>query len=206
MQDLERMLVNCSHPSNRMTQQLKASLPFVNRELLQHCKPIVQMLADNRKDKLKYRYEEMSDDDVTFKMIRNNVSQLVFQLDWIRKNKRKFVCLNDNIDHGNPQAKIIRTILRDFYESMFPKQSQFELSEDLKNRFLKIEDLNSWMRDAEIQRNSKMTFLYVVLFGVIVIIFWKKITRFCRIFVNLLLSLGRKTKRRRKGSVDVLKI
>lgn len=41
----------------------------------------------------------MSEDEIIFKMIRTNVSNVVGQLDDIRKNPKKFICLNDNIDH-----------------------------------------------------------------------------------------------------------
>ena len=41
----------------------------------------------------------MPEDEITFKMIRTNVSIVVGQLDDIRKNPKKFICLNDNIDH-----------------------------------------------------------------------------------------------------------
>ena len=44
----------------------------------------------------------MSQDDITFKMLRGNVSDVVIQLDEVRKNPKKFVCLNDNVDHESP--------------------------------------------------------------------------------------------------------
>ena len=40
--------------------------------------------------------------DITFKMLRGNVSDVVIQLDEVRKNPKKFVCLNDNVDHDSP--------------------------------------------------------------------------------------------------------
>lgn len=41
----------------------------------------------------------MEQEEIAFKMIRTNVSTVVGQLDDIRKNPKKFICLNDNIDH-----------------------------------------------------------------------------------------------------------
>jgi len=44
----------------------------------------------------------MDQSEVTFKMLRDNVSTVVGQLDDIRKKPTKFICLNDNIDHNSP--------------------------------------------------------------------------------------------------------
>jgi hypothetical protein len=41
-----------------------------------------------------------------------------------------------------PQAKLI---LLDFYESLFPIPSQFELPPEYRNRFLHVDDLNKWL-------------------------------------------------------------
>ena len=41
-----------------------------------------------------------------------------------------------------PQAKLI---LLDFYESLFPIPSQFELPPEYRNRFLNVDDLNKWL-------------------------------------------------------------
>lgn len=57
---------------------------------------------------------------------------------------RKFVCLNDNIDHGHKDAATVKAVLRDFYESMFPLPSQFELPREYRNRFLHMDELQEW--------------------------------------------------------------
>lgn len=58
--------------------------------------------------------------------------------------KRKFICLNDNIDHSHKDAATVKAVLRDFYESMFPLPSQFELPREYRNRFLHMEELQEW--------------------------------------------------------------
>lgn len=58
---------------------------------------------------------------------------------------RKFVCLNDNIDHGHKDAATVKAVLRDFYESMFPLPSQFELPREYRNRFLHMDELQEWL-------------------------------------------------------------
>ncbi|MEQ2211531.1 hypothetical protein XENOCAPTIV_005247 [Xenoophorus captivus] len=86
----------------------------------------------------------MGEEEIAFKMVRTNVSHVVGQLDDIRKNPRKFICLNDNIDHNHKDAPTVKAVLRDFYESMFPLPSQFELPREYRNRFLHMEELQDW--------------------------------------------------------------
>lgn len=65
-------------------------------------------------------------------------------LDEIRKEKKKFICLNDNIDHSKEGAELAKLILVDFYESLFPLPSQFEIPGQFRNRFLHLHDLKEW--------------------------------------------------------------
>ncbi|XP_055970162.1 N-acetylglucosamine-1-phosphotransferase subunits alpha/beta [Sorex fumeus] len=152
---LEHMLINCSKtlPSNITqlnnippTQEAyyDPNLPPVTKNLVTNCKPVTDKIHKAYKDKNKYRFEIMGEEEIAFKMIRTNVSHVVGQLDDIRKNPRKFVCLNDNIDHNHKDAQTVKAVLRDFYESMFPIPSQFELPREYRNRFLHMHELQEW--------------------------------------------------------------
>ncbi|XP_060101604.1 N-acetylglucosamine-1-phosphotransferase subunits alpha/beta isoform X2 [Heteronotia binoei] len=152
---LEQMLINCSKslPVNIThiniippTQEAyyDPNLPPVTKNLLTNCKLVTDRIRKAYKDKNKYRFEIMGEEEVAFKMIRTNVSHVVGQLDDIRKNPRKFVCLNDNIDHSHKDAQTVKAVLRDFYESMFPIPSQFELPREYRNRFLHVHELQEW--------------------------------------------------------------
>lgn len=152
---LEHMLINCSKilPSNVTqlnnippTQEAyyDPNLPPVTKSLVTNCKPVTDKIHKAYKDKNKYRFEIMGEEEIAFKMIRTNVSHVVGQLDDIRKNPRKFVCLNDNIDHNHKDAQTVKAVLRDFYESMFPVPSQFELPREYRNRFLHMQELQEW--------------------------------------------------------------
>ncbi|KAM9328718.1 N-acetylglucosamine-1-phosphotransferase subunits alpha/beta isoform 2-T2 [Pholidichthys leucotaenia] len=149
---LEQMLINCSKtlPSNltqlhvvNPTQETyyDPSMPPVTKGLVIHCKPISERIHKAFRDKNKYKFEIMGEEEIAFKMVRTNVSHVVGQLDDIRKNPRKFICLNDNIDHSHKDAATVKAVLRDFYESMFPLPSQFELPREYRNRFLHMEEL-----------------------------------------------------------------
>ncbi|KAK5848932.1 hypothetical protein PBY51_008615 [Eleginops maclovinus] len=152
---LEQMLINCSKtlPTNltqlhlvNPTQEAyyDPSMPPVTKGLVLHCKPITERIHKAFRDQNKYRFEIMGEEEIAFKMVRTNVSHVVGQLDDIRKNPRKFICLNDNIDHSHKDAATVKAVLRDFYESMFPLPSQFELPREYRNRFLHMDELQDW--------------------------------------------------------------
>ncbi|CAG5927464.1 N-acetylglucosamine-1-phosphotransferase subunits alpha/beta [Menidia menidia] len=152
---LEQMLINCSKtlPTNLTLLHLVSptqeayydpSMPPVTKGLVLNCKPITEQIHKAFKDQNKYKFEIMGEEEIAFKMVRTNVSHVVGQLDDIRKNPRKFICLNDNIDHSHKDAATVKAVLRDFYESMFPLPSQFELPREYRNRFLHMEELQDW--------------------------------------------------------------
>ncbi|XP_039647468.1 N-acetylglucosamine-1-phosphotransferase subunits alpha/beta isoform X2 [Perca fluviatilis] len=150
---LEQMFINCSKtlPTNltqlhlvNPTQEAyyDPSMPPVTKGLVLHCKPITERIQKAFRDQNKF--EIMGEEEIAFKMVRTNVSHVVGQLDDIRKNPRKFICLNDNIDHSHKDAATVKAVLRDFYESMFPLPSQFELPREYRNRFLHMDELQEW--------------------------------------------------------------
>ncbi|KAJ8245444.1 hypothetical protein GJAV_G00270820 [Gymnothorax javanicus] len=152
---LEQMLINCSKTLPSNLTQLHAisptqeayydpSMPPVTKGLVINCKPITDRIHKAFKDQNKYKFEIMGEEEIAFKMVRTNVSHVVGQLDDIRKNPRKFICLNDNIDHSHKDASTVKAVLRDFYESMFPVPSQFELPREYRNRFLHMGELQEW--------------------------------------------------------------
>ena len=81
---------------------------------------------------------------VIFQMVGTNGSTVMNQLDHIRKERKKFICLNDNIDHSKQGADLTKLILVDFYETVFPIPSQFELPPQYQNRFLHTKELREW--------------------------------------------------------------
>uniref|UniRef100_UPI00358E14A2 N-acetylglucosamine-1-phosphotransferase subunits alpha/beta isoform X2 n=1 Tax=Myxine glutinosa TaxID=7769 RepID=UPI00358E14A2 len=156
LSQLEQMLINCSHltpPNGTLVATSVPSEPYYTRGmppvtllLLQGCSPVANLLKKTFKEENVYRFEVMGEEDIAFKMIHSNVSHVVAQLDDIRKNPRKFVCLNDNMEHGQAGAVAVRAVLRDFYESLFPQPTRFELPPGYRNRFLHICKLNEWRK------------------------------------------------------------
>ncbi|KAF7701832.1 N-acetylglucosamine-1-phosphotransferase subunits alpha/beta [Silurus meridionalis] len=172
---LEQMLINCSKflPSSQTnlhmvnpTQETyyDPGMPPVTKGLVIHCKPVAEKIQSAFKDQNKYKFEIMGEEEIAFKMIRTNVSHVVGQLDDIRKNPRKFICLNDNIDHFHKDAGTVKAVLKDFYESMFPLPSQFELPREYRNRFLHMAELQEW----RIYRNKLKFWTHCVLVTLVI--------------------------------------
>lgn len=132
------------HPSER---QYGYDVPPVTERLLRNCEVITKQLNNSNTKESKFKHEIVGEDDVAFKMIKNNVTHVLLQLDQLRKSKKKFVCLNDNIEHDKPNASVVKGLLVDFYESLFPSPSQFELPKNSRNKFLNVDELNSWKNE-----------------------------------------------------------
>ncbi|XP_034233894.1 N-acetylglucosamine-1-phosphotransferase subunits alpha/beta [Thrips palmi] len=155
----EDFVLNCARkmpsteatPTNVLTPMYEryqdSPLPTVTWELVNSCSELKKIMLTNLGKRKKYSYEVVREwsKDVTFKMLHSNVSHLVGHLDDIRRNPKKFVCLNDNLDpKQEDENAMVRAVLRDFYHSFFPLPSQFELPLDMRNRFLHVSELEGW--------------------------------------------------------------
>ena len=148
-------LWNCSRSLDNSTSTTRSAserqygydLPQITEILLQNCDTIMKQLNNSKKKESKFKHEIVGEEDIAFKMIKNNATHVLKQLDEIRKNKKKFICLNDNIDHDKVNASVVKGVLVDFYESLFPTPSQFELPNNLRNEFLYVDELISWKNE-----------------------------------------------------------
>lgn len=152
LKKMEHYLYNCS-------QRLKIPLE-VNKQLFMNCHELWHSLNITAATK-KYPHEVQGEEDIIFKMIRNNVTYVLNQLDWIRKNRKKFICLNDDLDHKVESTKTIRALLKDFYESFFPIPSRFELAPKYRNKYVYKWQLDEWLRENE-NKNKKINVLIVL--------------------------------------------
>ncbi|KAK3907559.1 N-acetylglucosamine-1-phosphotransferase subunits alpha/beta [Frankliniella fusca] len=138
------------HVSTPMYERYQDSpLPTVTWNLVNNCPALKKLMLTNLGKEKKYPYEIVREwsKDVTFKMLHSNVSHLVGHLDDIRRNPKKFVCLNDNLDpKQETENTMVRAVLRDFYHSFFPLPSKFELPLDMRNRFLHVTELEEWKK------------------------------------------------------------
>lgn len=153
----EGVLINCSElqkypevtppPYERY---IDSRLPTITKDMITKCPFLSQYLTEKFAHVPKYKYEIVRDSDgrySTFRMLVSNITHVVIKLDEIRSKMTKFVCLNDNLEESRPSDnELVRAILYDFYLSLFPHPSKFELPEYSRNRFLYMDELNEWKR------------------------------------------------------------
>ncbi|TKC33687.1 hypothetical protein EI555_012592, partial [Monodon monoceros] len=125
---LEHVLINCSKMLPANITQLNNIPPTQEAYYDPNLPPVTKSLVTNCKpvtDRIHKAYKD--------------------------KNKyRKFVCLNDNIDHNHKDAQTVKAVLRDFYESVFPIPSQFELPREYRNRFLHMHELQECSEEKDL--------------------------------------------------------
>ncbi|XP_060533597.1 N-acetylglucosamine-1-phosphotransferase subunits alpha/beta isoform X2 [Cylas formicarius] len=151
----EAILINCSERQTfnilstpPYERYIDSKLPTITRDMVVECSHLSQILRTKFGSVPKYKYEIIKSSEnghVTFRMLRSNITDVVIQLDEIREELKKFICLNDNLDETkSAENEVIRAILYDFYLSLFPNPSNFELPEESRNRFLYMDELNDW--------------------------------------------------------------
>jgi len=75
-------------------------MPQVTSALFTACPYVTDKLDVIQKERRMYKSTELDDSEIEFQMIGSNVSSVIGQLDHIRKNQKKFLCVNDDMDHG----------------------------------------------------------------------------------------------------------
>lgn len=65
-------------------------------------------------------------------------------------------------NHDEKENDIVRAVLQDFYISLYPKRSKFELNSQYRNRFLHVDELKNWQKDRD--------FIYFILFIILIFI------------------------------------
>ena len=77
------------------------------------------------------------DKEVSFEMIGDNITEVRTQLNGVRASRKKFVCINDQMDNPSEELK---NLLHAFYQSYFPFPSEFERSSDNPNPVLYLNE------------------------------------------------------------------
>lgn len=102
----------------------------ISVEGILNCDNFLALIPEESLKKSTNRFEELSgNEDTAFFMIKSNHSLVSNGLDVIRKHPKKFICLNDDLDHSarNEETFKVKRTIRSFYESLFPLPSQFEI-------------------------------------------------------------------------------
>jgi len=146
----------------------------VTLALLSNCTSVFTEVKKIFSKRLKYKYQEQGTDDVAFVMVSTNASQVQGRLDGIRARKQKFVCLNDNMNHSDPEARKVVAVLKELYENFFPTPSQFELPIGVVNSYLHIDELLA------VREDSRVRNIYAYSIGALMLISLWCLVRLCR--------------------------
>ena len=95
----------------------------------------------------KYPSTEQDGDDVEFQEVTSNVTDMISKLDLIKQQHKLFLCMQDGISHSpenEKNNKLVYSLMDDFYKTMYPVPSQFELPSDLRNRYLDIRRMRGY--------------------------------------------------------------
>ncbi|XP_055624663.1 N-acetylglucosamine-1-phosphotransferase subunits alpha/beta [Toxorhynchites rutilus septentrionalis] len=143
-----------------------STIPTVTKKLVNECHELTDMMRTNfgQVPLYKFHINQKTGMYSNFKMLTSNITHVVDALDELRKNPKKFNCINDNLVENNPEENLlISALLEDFYLSLFPVSSQFELTHNYRNRFQYYDDYKAWL-------TRKMLFRNVV-YGVCLLVF-----------------------------------
>lgn len=187
--DFESIILNCSRniklddvndvPSGE--RYLDSTLPIVTRNLINKCTGIVDKIKKFGEIS-KYHHEIIkAGKNEIFEMLTSNVSHTVQILDNIRRQPKKFICLNDDLDPDKKNENdIVRALLNDFYRALYPLRSSFELPAQYRNRFSNRHDLFEWRKSRVRARNILLLLVTILIFFTIYHIFHQTIKRFLR--------------------------
>ncbi|EDW61510.1 N-acetylglucosamine-1-phosphotransferase subunits alpha/beta [Drosophila virilis] len=126
-----------------------SNLPTITRELVYRCPLLAEALSANFGVRSRYRYHVSPKraSHSNFMMLTSNLTEVVEALDRMRRNPRKFNCINDNLDvKRGEDNELVRHLLEDFYLSFFPRRSKFELPPQFRNRYVSWNDYQRWRR------------------------------------------------------------
>ena len=140
LESLSNEINNCKSNSNLLKEpRIENSLNDkihkrfeLTLEEVKECKNLKDKLIINFGNKSKYEHLkiEFTNDFVSFLMLGSNDTVVLSQLDSVRKKPTKFICLNDDIDEHSEVKEKIQFLIKDFYETLFPHRSQFELEHE----------------------------------------------------------------------------
>jgi hypothetical protein len=125
----------------------------VARVSLEACPRVLDKLLEHFSERPKYKHEEIVESpEVAFLMISTNQTNLEEKLDGVRVRRHKFICLNDNMNHADKHNHDSIHKLQEFYRSLYPLPSPFELPADKPNAVLYIDELSAELRQVRYDR------------------------------------------------------
>ena len=110
---------NNAVPSPIPTPSLLPLSQPITIDVLKNSTTVSEMVTKIHNLRHKYKTSVLGTDDVAFIMVNQNDSKLENRLDGIRREQQRFVCLNDDIDHSDPNAPFVCLLLFPLLSSSF---------------------------------------------------------------------------------------
>lgn len=188
--EFENAITNCSRDTTLSEiidvppgeRYLDSTLPIVSKELILNCESVSRRMQSKFGESSQYPHEIVkAGKNEIFEMLTSNVSLTVQLLDEIRRDPKKFICLNDDMDPiRHTENEIVRALLNDFYRSLYPLRSTFELSAQYRNRFSHKHELLEWRANRAKARNLLLCLVALFLALTFYHVFYHHIRRLCR--------------------------
>ncbi|CAK9816071.1 N-acetylglucosamine-1-phosphotransferase subunits alpha/beta [Anthophora quadrimaculata] len=188
--EFENAITNCSNhvkladvlnapPGERY---LDSSLPIVTKELITKCESVARKIATKFGEEKFYPHEIIkAGKNEIFEMLTSNVSLTVQLLDEIRRDPKKFICLNDDMNPlRRSENEIVRALLNDFYRSLYPLRSTFELPLQYRNLFTHRRELFEWRANRAKARNLLLCLILLLLVTTFYHLFYHQMRRLFR--------------------------
>ncbi|EFN86605.1 N-acetylglucosamine-1-phosphotransferase subunits alpha/beta, partial [Harpegnathos saltator] len=189
--EFESAITNCSRRANLPDivdvppgeRYLDSTLPVVSRELISSCESVSRRMLSRFGVSSRYPHEVIkAGKNEIFEMLTSNVSLTVQLLDEIRRDPKKFICLNDDMDPSrHSENEIVRALLNDFYRSLYPLRSTFELPAQYRNRFSQLHQLLEWKASRAKARNLLLCLVTLLLALTFYHVLSHHMRRLCRI-------------------------
>lgn len=133
--------------------------PRLSRDLYHSCSFWRESLLNYAKElkRTKWPFQIVPDSDayVAFNMLESNLTHVQTKMDVIRRQPRKFICLNDNLDHSSKEAVAVKLAVNEFLKTLFPNPSSFELPIGVRNRFLSLAETRQWEAELSAENYHK---------------------------------------------------
>lgn len=124
--------------------------------------------------KYKFKKHNKISDESNFVMLLSNYTSARNHLDQVIHHPKLFNCINDDLSHiaqYAPENKAIKKQLSEFYLTLFPNQSQFELDNDGKG-FRCVREYRDWLA---YKRRQSEFILFVIGNSILIYLFWKSV-------------------------------
>jgi UDP-N-acetylglucosamine-lysosomal-enzyme len=151
--------------------QLEAMNISVTLRMLTECPHVMRQIDQYYKKRLRNKFEVLDTEEVAFIMIPTNSTELLPKLDGIRQKRHKFLCLNDDLNHTNPEAKRVIKVVQDLLRTLFPDPSPFELGPGVYNKHLWVQDYLDEHSEQQQANQHKKNLIYVLFLVLCVALF-----------------------------------